>query len=120
MDFRDVQAFNYAMLAKQAWQLIHNTHSLFYRIYKSRYFPNCSFMNADWATTLPICGEVYWQLEISLEKVHNGRWGMAAILKCLPIASYQTSQYFKRESVELVCVGLNRRSYKAMGLGENF
>ena len=54
MDFRDVQAFNYAMLAKQAWQLIHNTHSLFYRIYKSRYFPNCSFMNADWATTLPM------------------------------------------------------------------
>ena len=94
MDFRDVQAFNCAMLAKQAWRLIHNTHSLFYRIYKSMYFPNCSFMNADWATTLPICGEVYWQLEISLEKVHNGRWGMAAILKCLPIASYHTNQYF--------------------------
>ena len=46
MGFRDIQAFNLALLAKQAWRLIHNTHSLFYWEYKSRYFPNCSFMDA--------------------------------------------------------------------------
>ena len=47
MGFRDIQAFNMAMLAKQAWHLIHNTHSLFYQVYKSRYIPNCSFMDAE-------------------------------------------------------------------------
>ena len=47
MGFRDVQAFNLALLAKQALRLIHNTHSLFFRVYKSRYFPNCSFMDAE-------------------------------------------------------------------------
>ena len=47
MGFRNIQAFNMAMLAKQAWRLFHNTHSLFYRVYKSRYFPECSFMDAD-------------------------------------------------------------------------
>ena len=47
MGFRDIQAFNLAMLAKQAWLLIHNTHALFYQVYKSRYFPNCSFMDAE-------------------------------------------------------------------------
>ena len=46
MSFRDIQAFNLALLVKQAWRLIHNTHSLFYRVYKARYFPNCSFMDA--------------------------------------------------------------------------
>ena len=47
MGFRGIQAFNLAMLAKQAWRLIHNIHSLFYRVYKSIYFPNCSFMDAE-------------------------------------------------------------------------
>ena len=44
MGFRDLHAFNLVMLAKQAQRLIHENHSLFYRVYKTRYFPNCSFM----------------------------------------------------------------------------
>ena len=44
MGFRDLHAFNLVMLSKQAWRLIHENHSLFYRVYRARYFPNCSFM----------------------------------------------------------------------------
>ena len=47
MEFRDIHAFNLAMLAKQAWCLVTGTHSLFFRVYKARYFPRCSFMEAE-------------------------------------------------------------------------
>ena len=46
MGFRDINAFNLAMLAKQAWQLIHGTHSLFYRVYEDRCFPSSTFLEA--------------------------------------------------------------------------
>ena len=45
--FRDFHAFNLIMLAKQAWRFVTGTHSLFYRVYKARYFPRCSFMEAE-------------------------------------------------------------------------
>ena len=45
--FRDLQSSNLAMLSKQAWRLIEDTHSLFYKVYKARYFPNGSFMTAE-------------------------------------------------------------------------
>ena len=47
MGFRDLHSFNIAMLSKQAWRSIEDTHSLFYKVYKARYFPNGSFMTAE-------------------------------------------------------------------------
>ena len=43
-DVGDMHAFNLAMLAKKACTLFHNFHSLFCRVYKAQYFPDCSFM----------------------------------------------------------------------------
>jgi len=46
MGFKDLVAFNVAMLGKQGWQLQINEDSLVSRIFKARYYPNGTYLNA--------------------------------------------------------------------------
>ena len=39
MGFKNLQAFNLAMLAKQGWRLLENPNSLVARMYKAKYYP---------------------------------------------------------------------------------
>ena len=47
LGFRNLSSFNSALLAKQCWRILHNPQSLFFRVFKARYFPSCSFMDAQ-------------------------------------------------------------------------
>ena len=47
MGFKDLTNFNDALLAKKAWRLLHNQDSLFYRVFKMKFFPNCSIWKAQ-------------------------------------------------------------------------
>ena len=60
MGFRDIQAFNLAMLGKQSWHLATNLDSLLARSLKARYYPRTSLLEA--------------------QKVHNSSYSWRSIL----------------------------------------
>jgi len=47
MGFKDLTAFNLAMLGKQGWKFQTKPDSLVSRIYKAQYFPSCSYLTAN-------------------------------------------------------------------------
>lgn len=57
MGFRDLENFNLALLGKQVWRLVHNTDSMFYKVFKARFFPNCSVLDRGVKTG----GSYAWQ-----------------------------------------------------------
>ena len=44
--FKDLSLFNDALLAKQTWRLFHDKSSLFYHVFKAKYFLDISVMEA--------------------------------------------------------------------------
>ncbi|XP_031131836.1 uncharacterized protein LOC116033219 [Ipomoea triloba] len=50
MGFRSLRDFNLAMLSKQSWRLINNQTSLAAQIFRARYYPNSSFLEAKLGT----------------------------------------------------------------------
>ena len=64
MGFKDLALFNDALLAIQAWRLLHHKESLFCQIFKSKIFPNCSIMKAAYSST----GSYAWH---SILKCHD-------------------------------------------------
>lgn len=47
LGFKDLEAYNIALLGKQLWRMIKNPNSLMARIFKSRYFRNSDPLNAE-------------------------------------------------------------------------
>ena len=44
---KDLKAFNFALLAKQGWQLLQNTNSLFHHVFQAKYFAGQPFLDAQ-------------------------------------------------------------------------
>nr|KYP72469.1 hypothetical protein KK1_005058 [Cajanus cajan] len=47
LGFKNLSAFNLAMLGKQAWRLLTNPNSLISIIYRAKYYPDGNFLNAS-------------------------------------------------------------------------
>ena len=59
------------MLTKQAWCLINNNGSLFYRVYKARYFLNTSFLDFELGNNPSL---VWRSLLAARDIIHAGLW----------------------------------------------
>ena len=47
LGFKLLKPFNLALLAKQGWHLQVGKHSLVFKVFKAKYFPDCDFVNAS-------------------------------------------------------------------------
>ena len=63
MGFRNLRAFNLAMLAKQGWRMIQGHESLLHKCFKARYFPQSTFLDAKES---PGCSYVWRSLVAAL------------------------------------------------------
>ncbi|XP_031124214.1 uncharacterized protein LOC116026927 [Ipomoea triloba] len=55
LGFKDLRALNRAMLEKQAWRFLTRPQSLVARVYKAKYFPRTSFVDAALGSNPSFC-----------------------------------------------------------------
>ena len=47
LGFKDIENFNLALLGKQVWRLLHNKESLFYKVFRAKYFPHGTVLDEN-------------------------------------------------------------------------
>ncbi|KAK4399546.1 putative mitochondrial protein [Sesamum angolense] len=78
LGFRDLQAFNLAMLSKQLWRIISKPDSLLCRVLRARYFPYGHFFRHRLDAILPTLGAVSRRPNRWCEEDSDGGFVLAA------------------------------------------
>ena len=75
MGLRDMEAFNYALLAKQGWRLMQNPNSLVARVLKVKYFHDSTFLQAKLGTRPSYMWRSIWEGKKILQMGRRWRVG---------------------------------------------
>ena len=59
LGFKDLKVMNLALLGKQCWRLVTQQNSLFYKVFKGKYFRSGTFFLLKWDQIHLGLGEVY-------------------------------------------------------------
>ena len=65
LGFKEIEKFKDALLAKQVWRMINNPDSLYHKVFKARFFPECSILEVRDS----ICGSYTWKSILSARDV---------------------------------------------------
>ena len=63
--FKDIENLNNALLAKQVWRMMNNLDSLCFRVFKARFFLNCSILDVE----EKVSGSYVWKSILSARDV---------------------------------------------------
>ena len=112
MGFRDLKAFNVALLAKQGWRLQTCTNSLFHRVFQAKYFPHGDFLSAELGTKPSYAWRSIMAAQQIIRKGSRWRIGNGAKVRIwgdrwLPLAStYKVVTPYPSNGVELPVASL--------------
>jgi ribonuclease HI len=83
LGFRDLKAFNMAMVAKQGWHIMMNPDTLVARIFKARYFPHSSFLAANLGNNPSYVWRCLWKSRCVLNLGCRWRVGDGSTIKVM-------------------------------------
>jgi hypothetical protein len=82
MGFKNLQAFNLAMLGKQAWNLITKPESLITKLLKAKYFPKCDFFDSSIGHNPSFVGGAFGMQNLLFKEDTSGALALVTPLKC--------------------------------------
>ena len=89
MGFRNLQAFNLALLAKQGWQILTHPNSLVARVYKAKYFTYDDILSSNIGSNPSYAWRSIHNSLRVLKEGLDGEWGTAKGFTFGKIGGYQ-------------------------------
>ena len=75
MRFKEIEKFNDALLAKQVWRMTNNLDFFCHRVFKARFFLDCSILDAKESTTGSYARKSILSARDVIQKVWFGELG---------------------------------------------